>query len=355
MERDESGRFLPRTSGASYPVGGSPATTPRGTTASGTSNPGREAGFAQTSRPWQAASLAGCGDDASRGGGVATTFGLIAGAGIGAALMFLLDPEQGRRRRQHLADVAADALEATTDTVSHAWEAGSEKAVEAGSALYAAAPSRKTVGKRLSSAFGSTRDTASEWLDSAREYLPGQRRRSHGVRDYLPDLHGEVSKSTAGISAAGALVLGLGAMWLFDPTRGRGRRAWVGQKATRVLNETGQFMRATGRHLANKSKGYYHEGRKAAGNAGQSLADSSVAERVRSALGRVGVRESSSIGVQCTGGCVTLTGRCVADDMERVVDTTRSTYGVNHVINEMQPGDPFGGPTNPTTSTSAGI
>src|SRR5439155_978246 len=58
--------------------------------------------------------------------------------------------------------------------------------------------------------------------------------------------------------------IGAAAMWLMDPARGRGRRAWLGQKATRLLNETGDFMRATGRHLANKSKGYYYETRSAA-------------------------------------------------------------------------------------------
>lgn len=30
----------------------------------------------------------------------------------------------------------------------------------------------------------------------------------------------------------------------------------------RAVNETGTFMRATGRHLRNKSRGYYHETRR---------------------------------------------------------------------------------------------
>ena len=62
----------------------------------------------------------------------------------------------------------------------------------------------------------------------------------------------------------GALVWSVGAMWLLDPDRGRSRRAWLAQKATRAANETGRFMRATGRHLRNKSKGYYYETRSAA-------------------------------------------------------------------------------------------
>src|SRR5439155_17215224 len=74
----------------------------------------------------------------------------------------------------------------------------------------------------------------------------------------------DTSATTAAADGLGLLALGRGAMWLMDPARGRGRRAWLGQKATRRLNETGDFMRATGRHLANKSKGYYYETRSAA-------------------------------------------------------------------------------------------
>jgi gas vesicle protein len=342
MERDQTGRFLPRRS----------STT--------TSNPGREPSFEQTSRPWQPqGSFGGYGEEEPmRRSGVGTALGVVAGAGIGAVLMFLLDPDQGRRRREQLADLAAEAMEKTTDTVSHAWEAGSEKALGAGSALYAAAPSRRGMrksGRRMlggaSSAFGSTRDTASDWLESARSHLPGYRR-SRGMQRYLPEVPSQVSTSTAGISAAGALALGLGAMWLFDPGKGRARRAWIGQKATRVLNETGSFMRATGRHMANKSKGYYYEGRKAVGGAGQAISDSAIAERVRSAIGRVGVRGSSSVAVQSLGGVVTLTGRCVADDLDQVILVTRETFGVNDVINQMQIGDRF---ENPTSGAPTGI
>jgi hypothetical protein len=155
-----------------------------------------------------------------------------------------------------------------------------------------------------------------------------------------------VGAGSAGMGAAGALLLGLGAMWLFDPDRGRGRRAWIGQKTNRLVNETGNFMRATGRHLANKSRGYYHESRKAVGGAAASLNDSSIAESIRSSLGRLGLKSSSSIGVECTGGCVTLSGRCVADDVDVIIGTTRNTYGVDNVVNNMEVGSSFDSPTS---------
>jgi hypothetical protein len=72
-------------------------------------------------------------------------------------------------------------------------------------------------------------------------------------------------------TAVSTLLAGAGAMWLFDPDRGRARRAWIGQKMTRVLHEVGDFARATGRHLRNKSKGYYHDGKSAVYDAAEAV------------------------------------------------------------------------------------
>ena len=336
MERDEYGRFIPRQS-------------ERTSTGSASSYGGSSA----ESRPWGQYSSSGvpCGE--ARHSSAATLFGVVAGAGIGAAMMFLLDPEQGRRRREHLAHAAAAAAERTGELAHSAWDVGTEKAIEGAAALYTAVPSRREMRKsrhrlwdRTSSAFGSAAEGASEtagdWLESAKSLIPHRRARHHGH---------DVSAGTAGVGAAGALLLGLGAMWIMDPDRGRGRRAWIGQKTNRLINETGKFMRATGRHLANKSKGYAHESRKAVRGAGRAVTDSSIAESVRSSLGRLGLKSASSVGVECAGGCVTLTGRCVADDVAIIVDTTRSTYGVDNVVNNMEVGSSFDSPTSSMPSS----
>jgi len=337
MERDEYGRFVPRQE--------------RSRAARGPASAGAYGG---ESRPWQttqySAERASCAPKAT----AATALGVAAGAGIGAALMFLLDPEQGRRRRERLAETAALAAHRAGEMAHDAWDTTTDAAAGGAAALYAATPSTKDMrrgGRRLwgrtSDAVGSaaetTRDTAGGWLESARSYLPE-----------LPHVHvhrasqhrRKVSGTTAGAGAAGAVLLGLGAMWLLDPDRGRGRRAWIGQKTNRLLNETGRFMRATGRHLANKSKGYAHRSRQAVGGAASSLTDSSIAESIRSSLGRLGLKSSSAVGVQCTDGCVTLTGRCVADDVDVIVATTRNTYGVDNVVNNMEVGTSFDSPTS---------
>src|SRR5882757_4552738 len=42
---------------------------------------------------------------------------LIGGLGLGAAVMYLLDPQQGSDRRQYLGQAMSDALETTTTSV----------------------------------------------------------------------------------------------------------------------------------------------------------------------------------------------------------------------------------------------
>jgi len=341
MERDPSGRFLPRNEQSSFSAG-------------------------ESSRPWGAAETEAC--PPSGLSSTTAVMSLVGGAALGAVAMYLMDPNEGADRRSRALDAANRALETGTDaarsaydSAAHslhgAWDTVSHRAADAGSAAYAAMPSTKQLRKSGRRAFGSAGDTASSWLDSARNALPSRPRLER---------HSRYAMEPAGVSltALGALALGVGAMWLMDARQGRGRRAWLVQKANRVLNETGSFARATGKHLRNKMKGYSHEAASLASRGGSLLTDNTIAERVRSALGHLGTR-SSSIGVQCAGGCVTLTGRCVADDVDVIIGTTRDVYGVGQVNNNLEVGDMYSGtatnsPTaatpsmNPSTSPQTG-
>jgi hypothetical protein len=287
-------------------------------------------------RPWsQRQSDEGC-----AGSGMNLTTGLLSlagGLGVGAAMMYLFDPEAGRERRQHAADAARQAMESGGTMLGSAVHTVGETAQGALDSAREYVPSRKSLNRAADSAS----ESAHSWLDSARGYVPD-------VRSYVPSVHfgrqqRGVSGTTASAAALSALALGVGAMWLFDPNRGRGRRAWIGQKITRCLNETGQFMNATGRHLRNKARGYAHE----AGSLAQSAigSDSAIAERVRAALGHLGVT-GSSIGVRCSEGRVCLTGRCAADDVDRVLSTTRGVSGVRGIDNNMEVGDMYSSTPN---------
>jgi gas vesicle protein len=187
--------------------------------------------------------------------------GIVGGLGVGAAAMYLLDPNQGERRRRVLAERASD-------TFHDAWDAVSEHAGEAGEKLAGVLPVAREkliqqmddAGETASEKAARARNAAREWIESARARL------SNKASAMSPFERHRVAPAVVAATSTGlaALAIGVTAMYFCDPDRGRARRAWIGQKFTRTVNETGKFMRATGRHLANKGQGYYHQTRSAA-------------------------------------------------------------------------------------------
>jgi gas vesicle protein len=201
---------------------------------------------------------------------------LLGGAALGTLAMYLLDPAQGDERRaaarqlaqrafRTTADAARSAYNRGSEVASDAWDKVSEKAADAGAAAYDAMPSGKNLAASASDAASSASDTAHSWFDSARGYLSRRRPQLERHSDYA------MEPAAVSATAVSTLLVGAGAMWFFDPDRGRARRAWIGQKLTRAMNEIGDFARATGRHLRNKSKGYYHDGKAAVCDAAQAV------------------------------------------------------------------------------------
>ena len=69
----------------------------------------------------------------------------------------------------------------------------------------------------------------------------------------------------SGANSIGLLLggIGLGAllMYLFDPDRGRGRRARLGDQMTSKVNRLSEAAEAKGRDLRNRAQGVLHEAR----------------------------------------------------------------------------------------------
>ncbi len=70
-------------------------------------------------------------------------------------------------------------------------------------------------------------------------------------------------RSSVGANNIGLLLggVGLGAllMYLFDPDRGRGRRARLGDQLSSEVNRLGEAAEAKARHLRNRAQGVMHE------------------------------------------------------------------------------------------------
>ena len=65
-----------------------------------------------------------------------------------------------------------------------------------------------------------------------------------------------MTKVVAVLSALGA---GAVLMYLFDPERGRTRRALVRDKAVGLSNDARDAIEKTSKHLSNRAKGFVHE------------------------------------------------------------------------------------------------
>src|SRR4051812_33091725 len=154
--------------------------------------------------------------DRACGVGVGSALAVAGGAAIGAALMFLLDPEAGEKRRRAAREAAAHAIDTTGNALGSTWEAVSDTAHHAAEHLTPDRSTRKGWRKSLNRATGALSgasatagDTASDWLESAKSYLPGMptrrsMRRSRdswldSAKEYLPARQTGAGPTTVGL------------------------------------------------------------------------------------------------------------------------------------------------------------
>jgi gas vesicle protein len=279
------------------------------------------------------------------------TLSLLAGAAVGAVAMYLLDPEAGERRRHRIAEAAGDAshsagaavgpiLDRMTDT---ARSVGSTLAGQAG-ALGQGISDKWTDLRRSDAASGVSdrvshlgdhaADIASSWRDSLRS--AGSRARS-AASSYTPHvtLGDEGRGGHAGAYAAtgiGTLLVGAGLMYFLDPQRGRQRRASAISQAEQCIRGTGRIFNRAGRQFANRAKGYAHDAQDWF-TTEDAVSAEQLLQRVRSEIGHV-VSHSGAIQVMTDNqGRVTLHGKVLASEADKLVSTVKRVGGVTELIN----------------------
>jgi hypothetical protein len=179
-------------------------------------------------------------ESSQRGGGSSSMLtglmSLAGGIGIGAGILYLLDPDKGQKRRH-------DLLSSASDLASSAKDYAGEAFGHVGSALGGALGSaRDYAGEKLSSA----RDYADDAMGDAGGYASNQMRRAQRqARDFIQrQTFGETrSEHRMGVTlcALSSMALGAAVMYAFDPASGRNRRRYVREQAGNLASEASNY------------------------------------------------------------------------------------------------------------------
>jgi hypothetical protein len=212
---------------------------------------------------------------------------LLVGAGVGMALMYLLDPAEGFGRREQLGRAARERLaragNAATTSLDHLHEAVDRAAQSPAVQLLAAraADAAKGVyheiGDHVSSAVRDAQQEASDAAQGIHSRMGGRLDELRGKAAHWASDWKQTAQSRYGkwlnqssralgrdedhryvgqtVCALGSLALGAGAVYLFDPDQGHNRRARLIDRTAYAVRETGDFFRKAGRRLVTRSRG----------------------------------------------------------------------------------------------------
>ena len=124
------------------------------------------------------------------------------------------------------------------------------------------------------------------------------------------------------------LGVGAGLMYLFDPDRGKRRRALVRDKAQALTRRLQKTVDKTSRDLRNRVQGLALEAKS------HNVPDEVLVERVRSKLGRL-VSHPHAIEVAAKNGVVTLSGPVLADEVRGLLSGVSGVPGVSRIENRV--------------------
>jgi osmotically-inducible protein OsmY len=304
------------------------------------------------------------------------TLALLGGAALGAAAMYLLDPEAGRRRRENLREATSETFRSAGEALTPAMESLGERARDvAGRVTHGASALGAGLTERASeagaatssmagSAYGGTRDWLGGIGESIGEMTHRFGRRAGRTRDGATERAQELAerarrmlpwheeeKSHAGAyTAAGltAAALGAAAIYLFDPTQGRRRRQDAAGQANRIVSQCGRAFRQTGRQfqdMMNRGRGMAHEARsRYMPRGGEDVSPEMMIQRIRSQMGHH-VADAGSIAVMVDrNGTVTLSGPVQHNELDALLAMVNRTPGVTELINQLDvQGSPMSG------------
>jgi len=137
------------------------------------------------------------------------------------------------------------------------------------------------------------------------------------------------------VACALAAVAGAAIMYFLDPAWGRGRRAWLQQKAGRLGRDARRREHALARHALDHVQGALHTIHGVVDGA-EDVEDVVLVERVRTALGRT-IANPHGIDVKAFDGRVVLRGPVTPEELAEIVACTQRVRGVREVDNRLSP------------------
>ncbi len=135
-----------------------------------------------------------------------------------------------------------------------------------------------------------------------------------------------------GVALVGGLGLGAALMYVFDPDRGKGRRALIRDKVDSAAHKFGDAAEKMGRDIGNRAQGVVAETKSLFRF--EEVPDDVLVQRVRSRLGRLPV-QIGALEVTAHDGIVTLRGEILADEVPRVMRAARFVRGVKAADNHL--------------------
>lgn len=235
------------------------------------------------------------------------TASMLAGAGVGAAAMYLLDPEQGPARRERIRQRSARALAQAGAAASVAMEHARETAVD--------------LSHRTAATYHHLRDRD---LQEQVRYLAFSRRPRQVVASASPLM---VASAVVGAAALGAAL-----MFLLDPQAGPTRRSILKNHARRAARDVrGYLQRFTGRFRPDAPGG----GPATELSGDQAAADEALAARIRSEI-LLSFPHPQDIYVSCAAGEVTLHGSLPEADQMALIARIRQIPGITAIHNNLR-------------------
>jgi uncharacterized membrane protein len=144
---------------------------------------------------------------------------------------------------------------------------------------------------------------------------------------------GKLVGMSPGMTALCGLGVGAGLMFMFDPVRGRRRRALLRDQLVHTGHVLARATRTASRDFSHRAQGILAEGSHLFQHG--EVSDDVLARRVRARIGR-SVSHPHAISVTVSSGRVTLSGPVLADEVNRLLSGVASVRCVKAIVNQLR-------------------